>query len=71
MRETTCQYNNKKEMSKGIQLMTSQGWSVKSSTALGGDWKFGKTCCLGFIFLPLALLGKESDAYLVVFQRDD
>lgn len=48
---------NKKDQ-KRLEEMLSAGWEIKESKHVDADYKFGKTCCLGFIFLPLALLGK-------------
>lgn len=47
-----------------------QGWQIKSSTSISQGWSFGKTCCCGLIFLPLALLGKKSDVVEYILERE-
>lgn len=48
---------NKKDQKK-LDEQLALGFSISDSKHVDGTYKFGKTCCLGFIFLPLALLGK-------------
>ena len=58
-------------MEAGTKQMISAGWNVESVTVLPGSYKFVKTCLLGILFLPLALLGKDGDQYSVKFTTDD
>lgn len=62
-------YKSQKEMDKGITSMQNDGWEVVHTEVVKGDHTFFKTCCLGCLFLPLALLGKSKDTYKVQFRR--
>lgn len=59
----------RREMAKEIDLLSNEGWELKSKEVSQQGWDFGKTCCLGVIFLPLALLGKKSNIIQVVMER--
>ena len=50
--------------------MATQGWKVHSKETAQQGYSGGKTCCLGVIFLPLALLGKKNNIITVIFERD-
>jgi hypothetical protein len=54
-------------MKKGIDIMQRDGWVVKNTEIINGEYKAGKTCLLGVIFLPLALLGKSGREYKVQY----
>lgn len=54
-----------------LESLLNEGWTIKSSTNQSQGWSFGKTCCLGFIFLPLALLGKKRDIIEYVLEKRD
>ena len=60
----------RREMAQEIDLLANQGWEVKSKEVTQQGWDFGKTCCLGFLFLPLALLGKKSNVIQVIMERE-
>ena len=60
----------RQEMAQEIDLLSNQGWEVKSKEVTQQGWDFGKTCCLGFLFLPLALLGKKSNVIQVIMERE-
>lgn len=60
----------RREMAHEIDLLANQGWEVKSKEATQQGWDFGKTCCLGALFLPLALLGKKSNVIQVIMERE-
>lgn len=62
-------YNNQRDMKRGIRRMEGQGWSVVSTQAIPQGYGFAKTCCLGILFLPLALLGRKPEKYQVTYQR--
>ena len=62
-------YNNDKERQRGMRKMQKQGWEVVEVKDLEQGWGASKTCCLGFIFLPLALLGKKPHKFQVVYRR--
>ncbi len=50
--------------------LVEQGWKVKHTNTQSQGYSFGKTCCLGFIFLPLALLGKKPDTAEYILERE-
>lgn len=58
------------KMNSTIQQMATQGWKVHSKETAQQGYSGGKTCCLGVIFLPLALLGKKNSIITVIFERD-
>lgn len=58
------------KMNSTIQQMATQGWKVHSKETAQQGYSGGKTCCLGVIFLPLALLGKKNNIITVIFERD-
>ena len=62
-------YNSVKAMQEGINAMQNQGWEVVNTEAVDRGYSMGKTCCLGLLFLPLALLGKNPQMYKVQFRR--
>lgn len=57
------------EMGRSIDSLSNQGWELKSKEVTQQGWDFGKTCCLGIIFFPLALLGKKSNVIQVIMER--
>lgn len=63
-------YNGHQEMAADIDRLSSEGWEIKSKEATQQGWDFGKTCCLGVIFFPLALLGKKDNVIQVIFERE-
>jgi hypothetical protein len=60
-------YRSAFDMDKGIREMEGLGWKVKGTEVIKGNYEMWKTCLLGIIFLPLALLGKGSDKYKVEY----
>jgi hypothetical protein len=62
-------YNNRRNLKRGIGRMQAAGWTVQSTQAVQQGYSFAKTCCLGVIFLPLALLGRKPEKYQVTYQR--
>jgi len=64
-------YKSDKDMQRGIKHEQKAGWSVIQVTDLEQGWSAGKTCCLGLIFLPLALLGKKPHKFQVLYQRPE
>jgi hypothetical protein len=57
-------------MGNELDLYAKAGWQVKSKETTQQGWDFGKTCCLGIIFLPLALLGKRNNIITVILERE-
>lgn len=60
----------RQEMAQEIDRLSNQGWELKSKEVTQQGWDFGKTCCLGVLFLPLALLGKKSNVIQVIMERE-
>lgn len=54
-----------------IQKLLNEGWEVKTSHTQSQGYNAGKTCCLGFIFLPLALLGRKKDIIEYVLEKNE
>jgi hypothetical protein len=53
----------------GIANWEKAGWEVQDTQVLNEGYSASKTCCLGALFLPLALLGKKKDHFKVTFRR--
>jgi len=62
-------YDNEKAMQKGIAKMQKKGWEVVDTEVVEQGYGCLKTGCFGLLFLPLALLGKKSNRYKVVYRR--
>ena len=56
-------------MQKGIIKEQINGWEFVSSEEIDQGYGFFKTCFLGCLFLPLALLGRKRKHIKVVFKR--
>lgn len=62
-------YSSEHAMANGIKSLERQGWRVASTTELKQGWDAANTCCLGCLFLPLALLGKKDSHFQVTFEK--
>jgi hypothetical protein len=66
-------YKSRKEAETAIASAVQHGWNVDDFQVhdLRKGWSCWKVCCLGAIFLPLALLGKKQDEceYIVILSR--
>ena len=60
----------RKEMASTIDRLAAEGWEVKSKEISQQGWSAGKTCLLGCLFLPLALLGKKDNIITLIMQRE-
>lgn len=60
----------RRDMAREIDFLSNQGWEIKTKEVTQQGWDFEKTCCLGVIFLPLALLGKKSNVIQVIMERE-
>lgn len=58
------------DMAREVDLLSNQGWEMKSKEVTQQGWDFGKTACLGCIFFPLALLGKKENVIQVIMERE-
>jgi hypothetical protein len=63
-------YDNRHEMDRGIKQMQKDGWSVVTVDVVPQGYGFLKTCCLGCLFLPLALLGRKPEKFQVMYRRE-
>lgn len=62
--------DGRKKMAKEIDGLANDGWELKSKEVSDQGWSAGKTCCLGALFLPLALLGKKEKIITVIMERE-
>ena len=62
--------DGRKEAEEQVNFYAKYGWELKSKETIQQGWSFGKTCCLGIIFLPLALLGKKSNTIQIILERE-
>jgi hypothetical protein len=60
----------RKKMGEEIDTLANEGWVIKSKEVHAQGWDGGKTCVLGCLFLPLALLGKKANVITVIMERD-
>lgn len=58
------------EMAEDIARLGAEGWEIQSKEVVQQGFSFGKTCCLGCIFLPLALLGRKENTIQLILQRE-
>ena len=63
------EFKNSWEMDKVTKKMAEAGWRVVSVQTIDQGYSGAKTCCLGCLFLPLALLGKKPQLRQVLYQR--
>lgn len=61
--------SGRSKMAIELDEYANQGWEVRSKETSQQGWSFGKTCCLGVVFLPLALLGKKNNVITVILER--
>jgi len=59
----------RKEMSEAIDQLVKEGWELKNKTISSQGWSFWKTMIFGFIFLPLALLGRNSNLIEIIMEK--
>lgn len=65
----TVTYSSTGAMRRGIKKMTARGWKVVSTAVDSRGYGCGKTVLYGCLFLPLALLGKKPNHYIVTFEK--
>ncbi len=58
------------KMASEIDTLAQDGWQIKSKEVASQGWDAGSTCCLGCLFLPLALLGKKDNIITVIMERE-
>lgn len=62
-------YVSKRAMKRGVARMTKQGWEVVNTSVESRGYGCVKTVFYGCLFLPLALLGKRPNHYLVNYRK--
>lgn len=74
---TYLRVNERKKMERIVNSrkqadeLLAQGWTIKHTNSQGQGYSCGKTCCLGAIFLPLALAGKNKDKTEYILEKPD
>jgi len=63
-------YNDERAMQRGIKKEAKKGWEVASTEVVSEGYAAGKTCCLGCLFFPLALLGRKGNRYKVQYRKE-
>jgi len=61
-------YNNPRRMARDKLRLDQLGWKVKETVHVPGRHGCG-SCLLAIVFLPLALLGRSSDKWIVTYSR--
>jgi hypothetical protein len=54
-----------------IKALLNEGWRITATHSQSQGYDAGKTCCLGCLFLPLALLGKKQDVVEYVLEKNE
>jgi hypothetical protein len=62
--------DGRRQMATEIDRLSTDGWEVKNKEVTSQGWSAGKTCLLGCLFLPLALLGKKDNIITVIMERE-
>ena len=62
-------YEHEKAMYWGIRKEQRRGWEVAETRIDEQGYGCFKTGCFGSLFLPLALLGKKPNRYMVRFVK--
>jgi hypothetical protein len=60
----------RRKMASDIDALANDGWEIVSKEVSQQGWSAGKTCLLGCLFLPLALLGKKDAVITVIMCRE-
>jgi hypothetical protein len=60
----------RKTLKSKISKLEADGWVVKSYDEVGQGFDASATCCLGCLFLPLALLGRKPNKPRVVMTKE-
>ena len=60
----------RKKMAYEIDALANSGWEIVSKEVSDQGWDAGKTCLLGCLFFPLALLGKKDGIITVIMCRE-
>lgn len=62
-------YKDRGKMDRGIKKMQKSGWEVVDTETVEQGYSGCRTCLLGCLFLPLALLGRKPEQYKVQYRR--
>ncbi len=60
----------RKKMAEEIDELANDEWELKTKEISDQGYDASKTCCLGALFLPLALLGKKEKIITIVMERE-
>lgn len=58
------------KMAEQLSTLSKGHWTIQSKEVSQQGYAPGKTCCLGCLFLPLALLGKKEGIITVIMERE-
>lgn len=62
-------YSSKSKMDSGIRWYQRFGWFAATVDVLPQQWSCLKVIVLGWLWLPLILLGKKPMQYKVIFRK--
>ena len=62
--------SGREKLTAKINDLAKDGWTLKSKETTSQGWNVGKTFWLGFLFLPLALLGRKKNLIQVIMEKD-
>ena len=68
-KQMTRTYGSDTEFKRDQEYLQQQGWKVQSVSQHKEPFKAGKGCCLGIIFLPLALFARGKTKIVVVYEH--
>lgn len=71
MTEQTVVRTTKGANDQRVKDLMARGWTIKTTHSQGQGYDPGKTCCLGLLFLPLALLGRKKDVIEYVLEKEE
>ncbi len=54
-----------------VKDLMAKGWTIKTTHSQGQGYDPTKTCLLGCLFLPLALLGRKKDVIEYVMEKEE
>lgn len=63
-------YKSAEDMAKDKVKMQREGWTVVEAVSENGRYGCLTTLILGIIFLPIVLVGKKRDSWVVTYSRE-
>ena len=67
--QATRSYATEGKFEAGNEEMREQGWKLTHQTSHKDQYNVGKGCCLGVIFLPLALFGRGKSSIIATYEK--